>query len=105
MIHSEYGLNVEGVQKGRMLGYASKSDYIHSSITSGKSVHMTVPGQGDIFHSVSVKGSYFKLVTKVNGSRGISIAHRIFDPAKTNPYYLSASHINKNAVTVFSIWK
>lgn len=104
-ISDKTGLSVEGIQNGKMLGYASKSDYITSSLKSGRSVHMTIPGNSNIAHSVSVKGSYLKYVTKINGSLKTSIAHRIFDPARINPYYKSASYVNRNAITIFSMWR
>lgn len=105
-ISSKTGLNVEGIQNGHMLGHANKSDYITSSLRSGRSVHMTVPGDGTaVAHSISVKGSYFKHITKVNGSLKSSIVHKIFDPARSSSFYMSSNHVNTNAITIFSMWK
>ena len=88
-----------------MLGYISKSDYITSSLKTCMSVLMTVTGKGSIAHSVVVKGSYLKNVIKVNGRLRISEVFRIFDPARSSTYYMSVNHVNKNVLTIFSIWR
>ncbi len=88
-----------------MLGYANKSDYITSSLKTGRSVIMTISGNGSVAHSVAVKGSYLMYVTKVNGSIRISEVFRIFDPARSSTYYMSVNHVNKNVLTIFSIWR
>ena len=54
-IGTETGLNVGGTQPGR-------SNYISESLIDGKSVIMTMPGNGQVAHSVSVKGAYVKQV-------------------------------------------
>lgn len=106
-IGAKTGLNVDGIGPGHMQSdlYIGKTDYIASSLRSGRSVHMTVPGNGTVAHSVSVKGTFIKNVTKVNGSLKYSLAHRIFDPARSSPYYVSSRWVNDNAINIFSMWR
>ena len=66
---------------------------------------MTVPGNGIVAHSVSVKGSFIKQVTRVNGSIRTSLAHRIFDPARSSPFYMSSRSVTDNAISIFSMWR
>ncbi len=72
---------------------------------NGKSVIMTVPGNSQVAHSVSVKSAWVKQVTKVNGKQFSSMSFKIFDPAVTNHCHLNSAWINKNVISVFSIGK
>jgi hypothetical protein len=106
MIRVRAKLNADGIGPGYMQSdiYVSKTDYVMNSIGSGRSVNMTLPGTS-IGHSVSVKGSYLKQITKVNGKLHTSLVHKIFDPARIQPYYVSTNWMNKNVVNIFSLWK
>ena len=92
------GLNVDGIQPGN-------NTYIDNAIKSGKSIVMTVPGDGVTAHSVAVKGMYLKQITRVNGFTNSSMVNKIFDPAIGNPYFVTPDWVNKNVITIFSIWK
>jgi RHS repeat-associated protein len=97
-IGRETGLNTYGFQPG-------KSIYAAEALNQGTSVVMTIPGSGTVAHSVAVKGSYIKQVTRVNGKISTSLMFKIYDPAVSSPYYVSSPWVNKYASTVFAIWR
>nr|HMP31975.1 hypothetical protein [Saprospiraceae bacterium] len=101
--HSNF--KMDGIQDNVMQGYSSKGHYISSSLNKGRSVVMTVPGTGGVGHSVSVKGVYIKNIVKINGFLKTEPAFKIFDPARSNPYFVSLNYITKNASIIFSLWK
>ncbi|HMQ09023.1 MAG TPA: RHS repeat-associated core domain-containing protein, partial [Saprospiraceae bacterium] len=82
--------------------YISKADYINQSLRDGKSINLSISGSPG--HSVSVQGAYFKTITKVNGLSSSNLTFRIFDPARSRPYYMNNSFLTKNVSNVFSYW-
>ena len=64
-------------------GYSqiSGGKHIVPTLNDGGRVALTIPGSGDVTHSVVVKSVYQQTVTKISGSGTQTVMYRVMDPA------------------------
>ena len=68
--------------------------HIVPTLNDGGRVALSIPGSGDIGHSVVVKSVYMQTVTKINGNTTQTIMYRIMDPGTGGFRNIPLSKIN-----------